>query len=126
MYRSCMTGLLAGLIGLTSVAHAASQQLCKPSLALKDIQFSEMQPPTLERKWSAVVSVDASSCAPNSRGRFEIVFSRLKEIGVELEFPARFEWLPPSVTVEVDFWADEAVEVKGYWIANISLCACLR
>jgi hypothetical protein len=124
MYRSCMTGILAGIAALSCVAQAAAQRQCKPALALKDIQFSELQPPTLERRWSATVSVDASRCAPNSRGQFEVVFSRLKGIGVEQEFPARFEWLPPSVKVEVDFWADEAVEVKGYWIRSITPCEC--
>ena len=124
MPRSWMTGILAGVAALSCVTQAAAQRQCKPALALNDIQFSESQPPTLERRWSATVSVDASRCAPNSRGQFEIVFSRLKEIGVELEFPARFEWLPPSVKVEVDFWADEAVEVKGYWIRSITPCEC--
>jgi hypothetical protein len=34
--------------------------------------------PTMERKWTAVLSVDASRCATTS-GRFGIVFSRQKE-----------------------------------------------
>jgi hypothetical protein len=126
MYRSYMTGFLAGMIGLTCVSQAAGQQLCRPSLELKDVQFAEMQPPTLERRWSAVVSVDASSCAANSQGRFEVVFSRLKEIGLEVEVLERFTWVSPSVNVSVEFWADEAVEVKGYWIDNITQCPCAR
>ena len=48
-----------------------------------------MQPPTMERKWSAVLSVDASRCATTS-GRFGIVFSRQKENGLELEFQEQF------------------------------------
>jgi hypothetical protein len=124
MYRSCISGFLGGIVGLTGITQVVGQPSCRPALAISEVDFSEMQPPTLERKWTAVVSVDASRCAANSRGQFEIVFSRLKEIGVELEFPARFEWLPPSVKIEVDFWADEAVEVKGYWIRNITPCQC--
>ena len=81
-----------------------------------------MQPPTLERKWSAVVSVDASRCATNSGGAFEIGFLRLKENGVDAEFRERFRWLPPAVKVDVDFWADEAVE--RYWFDNIAPCLC--
>jgi hypothetical protein len=124
MDRSCLSGFLAGIIGLISVTEAAGQQACRPTLAFAEVQFSEMQPSTLERKWSAVVSVDASRCAANSAGSFQVVFSRLKEIGPDLEFREQFTWRPPSVTVAVDFAADEAVE--RYWIANITPCPCAR
>ena len=80
-----------------------------------------MQPPTMERKWSAVLSVDASRCATRS-GRFGIVFSRQKENGLELEFQEQFTWKPALVEVSVDFWADEAVE--GYWLHNVVTCPC--
>jgi hypothetical protein len=60
----------------------------------------------------------------NSTGSFEIVFSRLKENGVEIEFSEKFTWSSPAVTVAVDFWADEAVE--RYWISNVSACVCSR
>ncbi len=122
MFRSCMAGFLAGIIGLISVTQAASRQICRPALAIKEVQFSEMQLPKLERKWTAVVAVDASGCVANTAGHFEIGFSRLKEIGMELEFREQFIWLSPSVKVAVDFWADEAVE--RYWIDNISPCRC--
>jgi hypothetical protein len=124
MHLSWISALLAGIIGLIGVKQAVGQQVCRPALAFKDVQFSEMLPPTMERKWTAVVSVDASRCAMNSQGFFEIVFSRLKENGVEIEFSEKFTWLPPSVTVAVDFWADEAVE--RYWISNVSPCPCSR
>jgi hypothetical protein len=124
MYRSCISRFLAGIIGLISVTQAVGQQECRPALAFKNVHFSEMQLPTLERKWTAVVSVDASRCAVNSKGYFEITFSRLKEIGSEIEFRERFKWLPPSVKVEVDFAADEAVE--RYWFDNIAPCPCSR
>jgi hypothetical protein len=122
MYRSRISGLLAGIMGLVSVTQAVGQQVCRPTLAFKEAHFSQMQPPTLERKWTAVISVDTSRCPANSEGYFEIVFSRLKEIGPEIEFRERFTWLSPSVRVEVGFWADEAVE--RYWIDNIVPCPC--
>jgi len=100
---------------------AVAQQTCRPALAFKEVRFSEMQPPTLERKWTAVLSVDASRCATTS-GRFEIVFSRLKENGIEIEFREQFMWRPDSVGVSVDFWADEAVE--RYWLDNVATCPC--
>jgi len=100
---------------------AVAQQTCRPALAFKEVRFSEMQLPTLERKWTAVLSVDASRCATTS-GRFEIVFSRLKENGIEIEFREQFMWRPDSVEVSVDFWADEAVE--RYWLDNVAACPC--
>jgi hypothetical protein len=125
MYRPCiLSGLVAGIVALISVTQALGQQLCRPALAIKDVRFSEMRPPTWERKWTAVVSVDASRCAMNSIGSFEIVFSRMKENAVEMEFSEKFTWSSPAVTVAVDFWADEAVE--RYWISNVSACVCAR
>src|SRR5262245_12057676 len=64
MYRSALSAV--GIVGLLTTAQAGSPPICRPTLAFKQIQFSEMQPPTLERKWSALVSVDASRCATNS------------------------------------------------------------
>ena len=43
----------------------------------------------MERKWTAVVSVDASRCATTA-GSFEIIFSRQKENGLEIEFREQF------------------------------------
>jgi hypothetical protein len=68
------------------------------------------------------VSVDASHCSSNSGGYFEIVFSRLKEIGPEIGFREQFIWLPPSVIIGTDFAADEAPE--RYRIDNITTCPC--
>src|SRR4051812_24329666 len=78
LYRSCTTALLAAILGFGFIAQSAGGPMCRPSLALKHVQFSEMQPPAVERRWSAVVSVDASRCAANSQGHFDIVFSRIK------------------------------------------------
>jgi len=122
MYRSSLSGGLAGVIGLAGVTQAVGQQACLPALAIKEVQFSAMQPPTLQRTWTAVVAVDASRCAANSAGHFDIVFTRLSETAPDLEFRKQLEWQPPAVTVAVDFGADEAVQ--RYRIDNITPCAC--
>jgi hypothetical protein len=124
MYRSCTAGLLAGTIGLLGVTHAVGQQQCRPDLAIKEVLFSEMLRPTLERKWTAVVSADASRCAMNSTGNFEISFLRQKETAPDLEFSQAFTWSPPSVKIAVDFWADEAA--GRYWISHVSGCVCAK
>ena len=77
MSRSYISALLAGLIGLASVSQAAGGQVCKPTLAFKEVQFSPMQPPTLERRWTAIVSVDASRCATTA-GYFDVGIARQK------------------------------------------------
>jgi len=122
MSRSHASAVLAGMIGLTVATDAVGEPACRPALAFKEFHFSKMQAPTLERKWTAVVSVDTSGCAANSSGYFEIVFTRLKEIGPDIEFRQRFVWLAPSVKVGVDFAADEAV--GRYRIDNITPCPC--
>lgn len=124
MVRLCRAGFLACVAGLTSQAQAAAQPICRPTLIFQQVNFSEMQPPTMERRWSAIVAVDASQCAANSEGRFEVVFTRLKENGLEIDFREPFTWRSPSVKVSVDFWADEAPEVKGYRIENVAACPC--
>jgi hypothetical protein len=80
-----------------------------------------MQPPTLERTWTAVLSVDASRCATAS-GRFGIIFSRMKENAPETDFIEHFTWKPGAMEVSVNFWADEAVE--GYWLNDVAACPC--
>ena len=122
MSRSHASAVLAGMIGLTVATDAVGEPACRPALAFKEFHFSKMQAPTLERRWTAVVSVDTSGCAANSLGYFEIVFTRLKEIGPDIEFREQFVWLAPSVKVEVDFAADEAV--GRYRIDNITPCPC--
>jgi hypothetical protein len=119
------TAVLA--IGLAGAAQAAGRPLCRPTLVFTDVQFSPVQPPTMERRWSATVSVDASRCVANSAGYFEILFARLKETAPEVDFRAEFmwfsfDWLPPAVRVEVDFAADEAVE--GFRFDTVTPCPC--
>ena len=114
--------LATAFVACLGASPATAQPVCKPGLAITDVQFSPMHPETLQRKWTAVVFVDASRCAENARGSFEIGFSRLKENALELDFYERFRWKSPSVIVDVDFWADEAVE--RYWLGNVAPCAC--
>jgi hypothetical protein len=92
-------------------------------LAIKDVRFSPMTPPTMERKWSATVAVDASRCATTA-GYFEIGFLREKENSMDLEFRKQFIWSAPAVLVGIDLWADEAVERT--WIDSIQACPCAR
>jgi hypothetical protein len=114
--------LVASLVATVGAAHSAGAETCRPALAFTQVRFSPMKPPTLQRRWTAVVSVDVSSCAAGTAGRFEIVFTRLKEVAPDLEFREQFSWQAPSVEIAVDFWADEAVE--RYRIDNVTACAC--
>jgi hypothetical protein len=106
-------------LGFTVVAQADSA--CTPSLTFKEVRFSPMRPPTLERTWTARLSVDASRCATTS-GPFAILLARLKENGPELDFEEQFTWKPGLIEVAVDFSADEAVE--RYWLNPVPRCAC--
>jgi hypothetical protein len=123
MHRSCATWLLAGGIGLIGVTQAVGKPLCKPSLAIKDVQLSEVHQPTQERRWTATVSVDASRCRTTA-GYFEAGFLRQKENALELEFREQFIWSSPSVKIGVDLWADEAVETQ--WIDSVQACPCAK
>ena len=91
MDRSCIACLLAGSIGLIDVTQAVGREVCMPALTVTEVKFSKWQLPSMERRWTAVVSVDASRCAMNSGGYFEIGFARQKENGIELEFREQFK-----------------------------------
>jgi hypothetical protein len=124
---SSKSGFLACLIGIMAAAPAAAAETCKPALAFREVQFSAMQASTLQRKWTALVSIDASRCKPRSTGYFEIVFERLKENAPDIQFRQEFmwldfDWIPPVMKVEVDFAADEVVQ--GYWFDTITPCPC--
>lgn len=123
MNRARIVGLLACGIGLVGTTHATGQQVRRPALTVSEVKLSAMQPPTMQRKWNAVMSVDASHCATTA-GRFEIGFSRLKENGPEVDFREPLTWQAPSVKVSVDFWADEAV--KSYWVNDVEPCPCRK
>lgn len=127
--RSCTSAFLVTTIGLTGVTQAIGEDLCRPALTLNEVQFSGMMAPTLERTWTAVVSVDASACTADSKGYFDIVFTRLGENAPDLEFRKQFiwsapssAWSAPSADVELTFAADEAV--GRYRIENITPCVC--
>src|SRR5581483_5036324 len=102
---------------LVWITPAVSAEPCRPALAIGDVHFTAMQPPTLARTWSAVVSVDAPQCAASATGTFDIVFIREKETAPDLEFRERYVWRPPSVKVTIGFAADEAVQ--SYRIDNV-------
>ena len=116
---SAFLGAVAVLAGITT---AVGQPMCRPTLAFKDVRFSPMQPPSMQRTWTAVVTVDASRCAANSNGRFEIVFTRLQEFGPDTESREQFTWAAPAVTVALDFAPTEAVQ--SYRIGIIAPCPC--
>jgi hypothetical protein len=123
MNSSLMVSVLTGaLAALSCASHAASQKACRPNLTFKQTHFSEIEPSTQERKWTAIVSVDSSRCASNSPGTFAVGFLREKEGALELEFREQFAWITPFVNVEVTFSADEGVTL--FWIDNITPCAC--
>jgi hypothetical protein len=95
--------------------------VCKPVIGFRDVQFSPVQRETMERRWTALMWADASSCKTVS-GRFEITLSRLKENAPDIDFVEPFTWKPGSFEISVDFWADEAVD--GYWLHRIDTCPC--
>jgi len=113
---------LAGLLGLATLAHAQGQQVCRPSLQLQNVQFSDMAQKTLRRTWSATVAVDASACAADASGSFDLGYTRLQEIGPDADFRERVTWRAPSVQVELEFANIEAVGRS--WIENVSSCQC--
>ena len=113
---------IIAVLAFGCATQAMADDACAPTLAISDVHFTEMQPPRLSRTWSAVVAVDASHCAAKATGTFEIVFVREKETGPDLEFRERFVWRAPTVRVQVDFAADEAVQ--SYKIDNVTACDC--
>jgi hypothetical protein len=128
--RTRTSAFLATIIGLISATQAIGENLCRPTLTVNEVEFSDMMPPRLERTWSAVVAVDASACTGDSKGYFEIAFTRLSENAPDLEFRRQFLWsapafvwqASPSVGVGLAFAADEAVE--QYRIENVTPCVC--
>ena len=113
---------LIAVLMFVCATQAKGNDKCAPGLAVDEVHFTEMQPPTLSRTWSAVVSVDASECTAIGTGTFEIVFVREKETAPDLEFREQFVWRAPFVNVQLDFAADEAVQ--SYRIDNVKPCAC--
>jgi len=119
MYPSRLLAALAATFVLHAPAQTTAQIACKPVLAFKEVRFSE--PRNYLRKWTGVLSVDATHCAATS-GLFEIKFVRLKEMGPDLLFTKTFTWKPGLTEVALDFWWDEAVQ--DYWIGGVRACRC--
>jgi len=124
MHRPWNCGPLAGVAALLSLTHAAAEPLCRPALTFKQVAFSPMQPPTMQRKWTAVVAVDASRCTADAWGHFQIVFTRLHEFGPDTESAEHFIWVAPEVTAAVNFAPSEAVE--RYRIGMVTPCPCAK
>jgi hypothetical protein len=98
--------LLAAAVILGSGTHAAGEQLCKPAFTVTGVTFSDMH--EWRRTWTAHIAVDASRCSTAS-GRFNIDFTRLKEVGPDLRFSEPFTWTPGRIEATTIFAADEAV-----------------
>jgi hypothetical protein len=124
MYRLFIYGIATSALGPASIVPVNGDPLCRPELAVTDVHFSEMIPPTLERKWTAIVSIDATGCQTDSSGYFDIIFTRLSENAPDLEFSERFAWRPPSIDVAVNFAANEAVQ--HFRVENITSCVCIK
>lgn len=115
--------LAAGIV-LVSAGSSAALQICKPSLSFKEVRLSELR--DLQRKWTAVLNVDASACA-TSFGRFDIHFVREKENAPVLEFSEQFTWrteeLPiGQIEVSIDFWFDE--DPYEHSVGYVAPCQC--
>ena len=119
--RNC-TSVFLTTITLIGVTPAIAQNLCRPAVTLSEVQFSPIRMPKLQRNWTAVVAVDASECATNSGGHFDIVFTRLSENAPDLDFRQRFAWTPFSQNIALDFAPDEAV--AEYRVENVTPCVC--
>jgi hypothetical protein len=111
---SLLLGVALTLTAMTTAGHAA----CSPTAT----RMADLQPPASGRLWFATISVDAAGCTADRSGNFDIVVSRAKENAPEVVFRERFVWQAPSVTIAIDFAADEAVE--DYRIDRVRPCAC--
>ena len=123
MHGACIRALLACSMGVMSLTQAFGQQTCRPALAFTEAHYSPMQLPRRERTWTAVLSVDASSCLTSS-GHFEVVYSVETENGPDFEVREQFSWRPGLNKVTKEFWIDEAV--AAYGIDNIAPCPCRK
>lgn len=120
--RTYVVALLFAMVEFDGITGAIAENLCRPALTLSEVQFSPIKTPTLQRNWTAVVTVDASACAVNSGGHFDVVFTRLSENAPDLDFRQRFAWSPFAQNIALDFAADEAV--AEYRIENVTPCVC--
>jgi len=98
-----------------------AQKACVPHLSFTHTKLSETI--SHQRTWSAVVAVDASSCATKS-GRFDVFFVGLLEYGPDVDFTESFTWVPGEVEISVSFSMTEAP--SDYRIVNVAPCACRK
>ena len=118
--RSMLARVSSG-IASALVSPAVAAPVCKPVLSIVQTELSEVQPAKMERRWTAMISADASKCATKA-GYFEMGFLREKENSLPLEFREQFIWVGPSSLVGVDVWADEAIERA--WVDSVQPCTC--
>jgi hypothetical protein len=117
--RPRLSILLAGAVALLSATHTAAETMCRPTLTFEQARFSETR--GQQRRWSAALAVDASTCATTS-GRFYVNFVRLKEMAPDVLFTEEFAWSPGRIEISEEFWMDEAV--LDYWIGYVAMCPC--
>jgi hypothetical protein len=122
-HHAISTLLVAGLAAL-GTRGAAAGEICRPHLTFKDVRLSELK--DMQRKWTAILNVDATRCAATS-GHFDIHIVREKENAPELEFDEMFAWRTDQrrsgqIEVSLDLWIDEAVH--GYAVDYIAPCGC--
>jgi hypothetical protein len=119
MHRAQYAILLAGAAALFSPTQTGGETLCRPTLTFEQARLAETR--GRQRRWSAVVAVDASQCATAS-GRFYVNFVRIKEMTPDLLFSEEFTWSPGRMEISLDVWLDEAL--LDYWIGYVALCPC--
>lgn len=110
-----------GVSAVFSPAYAGTDGVCRPALSITQTSLSEVQPASMERRWTAAVAADSSRCSTKA-GYFDLGFLREKENALPLEFREQFIWMAPVSLVSIDVWADEAVE--RVWIDRIQPCPC--
>jgi hypothetical protein len=119
VYLSHRSILLAVGLVLLGAMQAVAGNLCKPVLSLRDVRISQAH--EMHRTWTGVVVADASPCSTTS-GKFDVEFTRLKEVAPDLQFMERFTWVSGRSELVLDFWWDEWLE--DYQIVSIAPCPC--
>ena len=119
--RAILRSTTIGLFALAGAVQATAAPVCKPDLAFSQVNFSPINYETMERRWSARLSVDASRCATTS-GRFEILFLLMSETAPDNDLTRTFTWAPGRIDVVVDVRANEWM--GGYWFRGIASCPC--
>lgn len=97
----------------------ASRPVCKPVVSATQARSSDAV--NQQRRWTAVLAVDASRCA-SSAGTFDIDFVREKETGPDLAFTQRFIWRPGPTEIALDLWWDESI--RAYQVGDVTACPC--